>query len=54
MQNTMRAHSAGQISMEGSVDVNKEHMVGVWTFARFVRPLLATIYFVYGKLGMVH
>ena len=27
MQNTMRAHSAGQISMEGSVDVNKGHMV---------------------------
>ena len=27
MQNTMRAHSAGQISMEGGVDVNKGHMV---------------------------
>ena len=27
MQNTMRAHSAEQISMEGSVDVNKGHMV---------------------------
>ena len=27
MQNTMRVHSAGQISMEGSVDVNKGHMV---------------------------
>ena len=27
MQNTMRAHSAGQISIEGGVDVNKGHMV---------------------------
>ena len=27
MQNTMRARSAGQISMEGRVDVNKGHMV---------------------------
>ena len=27
MQNTMRAHSTGQISMEGDVDVNKGHMV---------------------------
>ena len=27
MQNTMRAHSAGQILMEGGVDVNKGHMV---------------------------
>ena len=27
MQHTMRAHSAGQISMEGGVDVNKGHMV---------------------------
>ena len=27
MQNTMRAHSAEQISMEGSIDVNKGHMV---------------------------
>ena len=27
MQNTMRVHSAGQISMEGGVDVNKGHMV---------------------------
>ena len=27
MQNTMRARSAGQISMEGGVDVNKGHMV---------------------------
>ena len=27
MQNTMRAHRAGQISMEGGVDVNKGHMV---------------------------
>ena len=27
MQNTMRAHSAGQISMEGGVDVNKGHMI---------------------------
>ena len=27
MENTMRAHSAGQISMEGGVDVNKGHMV---------------------------
>ena len=27
MQNTMRAHSARQISMEGGVDVNKGHMV---------------------------
>ena len=27
MPNTMRAHSAGQISMEGGVDVNKGHMV---------------------------
>ena len=30
MQNTMRAHSAGQISMEGGVDVNKGHMVYTW------------------------
>ena len=31
MQNTMRAHSARQISMEGGVDVNKGHMVyNVW------------------------
>ena len=27
MQNKMRAHSAGQMSMEGGVDVNKGHMV---------------------------
>ena len=27
MQNTMRAHSAGQISIEGGVDVNKGHTV---------------------------
>ena len=27
MQNTMRAHSVGQISIEGGVDVNKGHMV---------------------------
>ena len=27
MQNTTRAHSAGQISVEGVVDVNKGHMV---------------------------
>ena len=27
MQNMMRAHSAGQISIEGGVDVNKGHMV---------------------------
>ena len=27
MRDTMRAHSAGQISMEGGVDVNKAHMV---------------------------
>ena len=27
MQNTMLAHSAGQISIEGGVDVNKGHMV---------------------------
>ena len=27
MQSTMRAHSAGQISMQGGVDVNKGHMV---------------------------
>ena len=27
MQNTMRAHSAGQISIGGGVDVNKGHMV---------------------------
>ena len=27
MQNTMRAHSAGQISIEGGVEVNKGHMV---------------------------
>ena len=35
MQNTMRAHIAGQISMEGGVDVNKGHMVyclGSWNF----------------------
>ena len=30
MQNTMRVHSAGQISMEGGVDVNKVHMVYIW------------------------
>ena len=30
MQNTMRAHSAEQISMEGGVDVNKGHMVYMW------------------------
>ena len=30
MQNTMRAHSAGQISMDGGVDVNKGHMVYRW------------------------
>ena len=27
MQNTMRARSTGQISMEGGVEVNKGHMV---------------------------
>ena len=27
MQNTMRAHSVRQISLEGGVDVNKGHMV---------------------------
>ena len=31
MQNTMRAHSAGQISMEGGVDVNKGHMYGLYS-----------------------
>ena len=36
MQNTMRAHSAGQIAIEGGVDVNKGHMVysGVSYFYR--------------------
>ena len=35
MQNTMRAHSAGQISMEGGVDVNKGHMVYSIAFAHY-------------------
>ena len=35
MQNTMRAHSAGQISMEGGVDVNKGHMVLVTYVSQF-------------------
>ena len=34
MQNTMRAHSAGQISMEGGVDVNKGHMVYTQPYAK--------------------
>ena len=35
MQNTMRARSVGQISMEGGVDVNKGHMV-YWKAKHFL------------------
>ena len=36
MQNTMRVHSAGQISMEGGVDVNKGHMVYRYWYFVFI------------------
>ena len=47
MQNTMRAHSARQISMEGSVDVNKGHMV-YRNIQKFYPVVQICLYFLHG------